>query len=1029
MKYIILLTCIYCSFHLFGQTERDTTEIEKLISEGVELHNNSKYKESTVKYLQAKRLAEISQYFDLIIKCETKIILNTWRQGTLEGLKPKARETLNRAKDWLGPDAYEVSEVYHQIGIINMYEGNLDSAIYYYEISAKIASMHGEKGWPTIAASHVNMSIIYSNRGSIHEGLREMRKAYEYDLKLYGENHMFIADDLNNISSFLMYLSRYNEAIPMLKKAHAILQKIENTGESYSYILSNIGHAYSRLKEFKKAHEYEIEALNNNIRIYGELNVSHAHFYEKTGKSFHDEGNYDSSLYYYQKGMVYENELRRRKDHLLVFLYRGVILNYAKKGDYRIVDNYIKKSLQYIRKIAPETQLEGISFNDAGLAYFWKGEYDKAIGYYLRAAKIFETIEDHEGLAPYLLNNLAEVYLKISELEKALENTQLSLRKNHTDWIPSNDLDNPSINGIVNVENAIIALKLKGEILLKLYEETNEPSFLNASISTFDFLKSLLQKESIRIDRIDDKISFASFANEIYNSAIIANKKAYDSTGEIAFLEKCFEYSEEDKATILNNLLNKQLANSWSAIPDSILQIELDLNANLTYLTSALHNLLKSENPDSIELEKKRSEVFRLNQNLDTLSGYLRSKYPNYYKLRAIKPSVSVIEIQNQIPSNESIIEYFIGDSLSYVFLLNKEEFVVKELGPSRIIIDETQKLLHLIKSSSSDHNLIKNFLEQNHKVFNTIIGPIYTQIPKNHNLNFVPSGVLHYIPFEILISEYDGNTNIIDQKYLLNDFQIKNIHSVNSKFLFLKKGSKDLDDKIASFSPSFDNSKNLPPLNWNTFETDKIQEIVGGDVFTGELATEKKFKEVSNNYSILHFATHGFVDIDDYRNSHLSFTNSYDSIEDDKLFLHEISSMQTSASLAVLSLCESGNGTPLKGDGIMSLSQSFAYAGVPSVIMSLWKIDDKATADIMKIFYELLEKGNSANESLRLAKIEYLKTASPNKVHPYYWGALSLVGEDFSFQESYNRFYLLLIIPLLFTFFLSKRKKKSPVN
>ena len=129
--------------------------------------------------------------------------------------------------------------------------------------------------------------------------------------------------------------------------------------------------------------------------------------------------------------------------------------------------------------------------------------------------------------------------------------------------------------------------------------------------------------------------------------------------------------------------------------------------------------------------------------------------------------------------------------------------------------------------------------------------------------------------------------------------------------------------------------------------------------------------------------------------------------MSDNDGFLHayEIYNLPLQARLAVLSACETGVGELVKGEGVMSLARAFHYAGCPSVVTSLWKVDDEATAQLMQYFYENLANGKTKSTALREAKLSYLKNAPESKKHPLYWAGFVLIGDDSEIilQESRN--------------------------
>ncbi|MCK4287845.1 MAG: CHAT domain-containing protein, partial [Bacteroidales bacterium] len=157
--------------------------------------------------------------------------------------------------------------------------------------------------------------------------------------------------------------------------------------------------------------------------------------------------------------------------------------------------------------------------------------------------------------------------------------------------------------------------------------------------------------------------------------------------------------------------------------------------------------------------------------------------------------------------------------------------------------------------------------------------------------------------------------------------------------------------------------------------------------------ATELNFKTFANNFDVLHFAMHTIIDDENPMHSKMVFTLDNDSVEDGCLNTYEIYNLDLNARLAVLSACNTGFGKLSKGEGIMSLARGFLYSGVQSIIMTLWKIEDKSGVEIMTKFYTNLKKGNSIDNALRKAKLDYLKSASQFRAHPYFWAAYVDIG------------------------------------
>ena len=118
------------------------------------------------------------------------------------------------------------------------------------------------------------------------------------------------------------------------------------------------------------------------------------------------------------------------------------------------------------------------------------------------------------------------------------------------------------------------------------------------------------------------------------------------------------------------------------------------------------------------------------------------------------------------------------------------------------------------------------------------------------------------------------------------------------------------------------------------------------------------------------------------------------DAESDGYLHAYEIYELDLRAQLAVLSACETGTGRTDEGEGVRSLGYGFAYAGCPSLVVSLWSIDEKVSATILERFYAYLAEGMPKHIALRQAKLDHLAQAQDELALPYYWAGLVLVGD-----------------------------------
>jgi CHAT domain-containing protein len=267
---------------------------------------------------------------------------------------------------------------------------------------------------------------------------------------------------------------------------------------------------------------------------------------------------------------------------------------------------------------------------------------------------------------------------------------------------------------------------------------------------------------------------------------------------------------------------------------------------------------------------------------------------------------------------------------------------------------------------------------------------------------------------------------------------------------LFFLQEVEDTPDRprLLAFAPTYDNLDDidtskflasrdyidyLVPLKYIKEEIGGISEVLDADVFLDYDATEQVFWNKAGDYNILHFAMHTLINDANPMFSQLVFTLTNDTVEDNDGLLntYEIYNMNLNARLAVLSACNTGYGKLQKGEGIMSLARGFIYAGVPSIIMTLWAVEDQSGAELMTRFYKFLSEGDAIDEALRKAKLEYLSTADQLRSHPYLWASYVSIGKvEPIYHRGLSTVFVLagaaLIITGLLIFLSCKKRRKK---
>jgi CHAT domain-containing protein len=333
--------------------------------------------------------------------------------------------------------------------------------------------------------------------------------------------------------------------------------------------------------------------------------------------------------------------------------------------------------------------------------------------------------------------------------------------------------------------------------------------------------------------------------------------------------------------------------------------------------------------------------------------------------------------------------------------------------------------------------------------VYTKLLSPAQPWI-EDKKLIIIPDGELGYLSFDALISKRPSQdaTDYRKLNYLLFNYPISYSSSATILFRMKERTGSKISQRLLAFAPTYStetdgstlrssdpgiDSLRLLPIIGVEEEVAQIMKLFKGKKYTGELATEKNFKENAGKYNVLHLAMHTLVDDENPLFSKMVFTSGGAEDEDGLLNTYELFSMDLGGTLGVLSACNTGSGKLQRGEGIMSLARGFIYAGIPSLVMTLWEIEDQSSSDIMTAFYEYLDQGFPTDIAMQQAKIEYLDHTDKFKSHPTYWSGFVNIGESTPVLETasiLNYWWVMAIFAiLLLIIFINRqvyRNKKS---
>jgi RNase P protein component len=490
----------------------------------------------------------------------------------------------------------------------------------------------------------------------------------------------------------------------------------------------------------------------------------------------------------------------------------------------------------------------------------------------------------------------------------------------------------------------------------------------NLYLRAVDDLESL--RGGIRLDEL--RMSFGKDKYQVYENTVNLQLNRSD-------YHTAFDYVERSKSRTLIDLLERNLESVWVAGTEGsprlqkIRRIREELNL--------LYNRLSDEGPTARVVASARNTKDEITAREQELLELLREAGPEKSGWAALQsmelPHVG--DVQKMLDSDEVLIEFYTIGDFFQAFIIGQKEFrVVRDLTTISAVrtalkgVNFQLSKFQLRPEYVSRHEAvllaaIRHHLQSLHR---QLIAPIQSAISPGQRLIIVPHQVLHYVPFQAL---YDG------ERYLIDEHEIT--YGASASVL------KICRERKSARAPEYDLilavADELTPHI--TEEVKALSELLpNAKIFTGSEAREDILREYAPAAGKIHIAAHGIFRADNPMFSSLKLGDSW-------LNLFDIFNLQLGAELTTLSACETGMNAVWEGDELLGLARGFIYAGTPSLVVSLWTVNDRSTSQLMRRFYEGLRDGLSKSRALREAILE-VKEAFP---HPYFWAPFILLGKS----------------------------------
>lgn len=516
----------------------------------------------------------------------------------------------------------------------------------------------------------------------------------------------------------------------------------------------------------------------------------------------------------------------------------------------------------------------------------------------------------------------------------------------------------------------------------------------------------------------EDQREYNKHVHEFFDVAIEYYHTMFSETGNEYYFIKSFEMKEKARYQSLQHSLRDVRIHEFAGVTQRILDSEKATQKKIDLLTSQLveETVLGPEaNTDLIEEYKRTLSL--LNSKHKIMIDSVQHNLPGLYNLKFSSESATPEVLRKDLLRDEmALVQYHVGAEKIFVLIVTKHKYYSLLLGNKTELIKLIRRL-----SNINNFRLNNEYIQVSHEVYKKFVYPIDSMLQGNKKITrylLIPDREINYVPFDALVTQ--PASKLAACKFLLNTKIISYGYSSTLLWQEFSGYTTDLKNvKMLAYAPTFVGESDLmlesniglrnaaarsqyanfsfQPLKMNVEEVKSIsfatkKKGFRNETITDQSADESSFKSKNlNDFQIVHLATHGFVDYPTAYAAGIAFSFNDQSSEDGILFMDEIFSLRLHTHLVCLSACQTGFGQVDAGEGIISLTRAFLYAGAKNLVVSLWSVQDNSTALLMQKFYNQFAKTKSVSLSLRQAKLQMLKEGE--FVHPYSWAGFIHVG------------------------------------
>lgn len=793
-------------------------------------------------------------------------------------------------------------------------------------------------------------------------------------------------------------LYNYDSAAYYYKQAEALQQKYPTIPE-VERLYNKSGVLYYETGDYKKSITYFSKALSTVEAAAGDNQYFIINYKNNIASALRKLQNYDQALLLYKSLLPYKINTNE--------LWHNIGVTYLDAGNY-------DEAITYLQKVNYRTIAR---YNDISRAYLKKQDYGTAAKTLQEAIVLQEQSNSNSKSVQHgiTLKYLGDLNMALAKPAEATRYYQQAIIQMDPDFYDTTITSNPaSFNGLHQYAYLFDALVAKARAIKNTAPAKPTMLSLRTALTAYRSSITLAAHVEKMYETEEARLFLKKNADTAYKEYVALGLQIYEQEKNEADLQDVFSVIENSKASVLQTELHELELSGIPGLPQGLIQAQKKLKTELARLNISASQSGRNSLDSSTTIKTRELEI-ALSQMQERLN-----EDPKYQSLKFTSRQTKIDTIQqNLLSATDAILSYYYANNQLYCFYITKDQFGYTQTPISGAFTKNILTLRGLLNTTGAGDRKTMQTITTD--LYATLISPVISKLVNKKHLVIIPYNEIGYIPFEIL-------TDPANDALLLRKFAVRYNYSAN--FIDAEKLLRG-DYAVLALAPftTAAGRQGQPILKASEEEVRDLK----GKMLQGKDATKNNFIAVLGQYPIIHLATHAIANDLEPIQSYISFYGTVDdSTSNYRLYTPEIYNLNMShVNLVILSACETGSGQLVNGEGIMSLSRAFSYAGCKSTIASLWKADDVATGYITRKMHQYLARGMEKDIALQEAKLDYLdnSTIEARYKTPAYWSHLVLIGDGQPVVSAGWNWWLIVAILLAFIGIIIRFRKKAARN